>query len=830
MMQAVRRSRGVWLVLGLCVVPLAFGQDNTAEPQSGAEPQAAAGTGRVTLVDEIARQDALNWQRAMAKVNELTEGARAGVTASNFQDALRQADAALQTVEAARKYADPVAKYERARAAAVELQYEVNDAFDTYQREQAARERAEVIARAEQRIAEQESQKELKLQQLFEEVETLKKQQRFAEAADVLREILAIDPANAQAKNGLTWAQDLASYGQQFNAADNRTRLRARALTNAQTALDPIDSPVSYPENWLELSKRRSIDAPPDEQMMRIELDKSLDQPIDQLRIPESSFELVLEFLKETFQLNISADWRALEEQTDVTRDTIIDEIEVRGTTLRTLIQIIIDRASPIDRLGLDFRPGELVIVPFDSLTVYPRMYDVLPYIYVERPEIQDSGDVGGDASGGGGSQDIFGQDEEQDREQLIEDLELFEELFRTIIGPDNFPADAQILAVPESYLLVTQTYENHKKIEYFLRSSAGPFSGPGGSGKWQAAFEARFLTVTNNFLEEIGVDLDFVFNSGTAGFDSTGAVDPFTGARVLMPRQSSRAGFIPAVPALGTQLPQTVPSQPYTNAAFVPAAGGVLPQVSSMTPVPVQSNSINLADPLNLATGIPGSFSDITQPAMSIAGSFLDNLQVDFLIRATQADRRSSIVSAPRVTVTNGQSGAITFGRTQNFVSNLSATPDSNVVNTETETVDSGTRLVLSRVVISPDRKYVTTFIALTQSGDPILNTFDVSTAPRQTLILPDQERNQIITQASIPDGGTILLGGIKRVAEIEVDAGVPILSKIPVIKRAFTNTTTVKDTQTLLILIKSNIIIPQEAEQEAFPTLGTGRGLVGL
>jgi type II secretory pathway component GspD/PulD (secretin) len=47
-----------------------------------------------------------------------------------------------------------------------------------------------------------------------------------------------------------------------------------------------------------------------------------------------------------------------------------------------------------------------------------------------------------------------------------------------------------------------------------------------------------------------------------------------------------------------------------------------------------------------------------------------------------------------------------------------------------------------------------------------------------------------------------------------------VPILSKIPVLKRAFTNESTVKDTRTLLILVKAKIIIQKEAEDEAFPT----------
>ena len=73
------------------------------------------------------------------------------------------------------------------------------------------------------------------------------------------------------------------------------------------------------------------------------------------------------------------------------------------------------------------------------------------------------------------------------------------------------------------------------------------------------------------------------------------------------------------------------------------------------------------------------------------------------------------------------------------------------------------------------------------------------------------------------IPSGSmedTLLIGGQKLASETEVEAGVPILSKIPVLKRAYTSRTTVKDEQTLLILIKPKILIHSEQEQLSFPS----------
>ena len=70
--------------------------------------------------------------------------------------------------------------------------------------------------------------------------------------------------------------------------------------------------------------------------------------------------------------------------------------------------------------------------------------------------------------------------------------------------------------------------------------------------------------------------------------------------------------------------------------------------------------------------------------------------------------------------------------------------------------------------------------------------------------------------------------------VGETELEAGVPVLSKIPVLNRLFTNTSLSKDERTLLILVKPSIIIQREEEDTRFPGMldnpsefGIGQGL---
>ena len=78
-----------------------------------------------------------------------------------------------------------------------------------------------------------------------------------------------------------------------------------------------------------------------------------------------------------------------------------------------------------------------------------------------------------------------------------------------------------------------------------------------------------------------------------------------------------------------------------------------------------------------------------------------------------------------------------------------------------------------------------------------------------------PVVERVNILTTVSVPDGGTILLGGIKRLKEGRNMSGVPILNKIPYVSRLFKNTGVGRETESLMLMITPRIIIQEEEEE---------------
>ncbi len=106
----------------------------------------------------------------------------------------------------------------------------------------------------------------------------------------------------------------------------------------------------------------------------------------------------------------------------------------------------------------------------------------------------------------------------------------------------------------------------------------------------------------------------------------------------------------------------------------------------------------------------------------------------------------------------------------------------------------------------VSPDRKYVyldlqpqlarlralvpfTVSAVVTPVTTGVGTTVGTNQIVQGTLQLPTIDTTIVKTSVSVPDGATLLLGGQTLAGETEREQGVPILSKIPFLKRLFTN-----------------------------------------
>ena len=83
-------------------------------------------------------------------------------------------------------------------------------------------------------------------------------------------------------------------------------------------------------------------------------------------------------------------------------------------------------------------------------------------------------------------------------------------------------------------------------------------------------------------------------------------------------------------------------------------------------------------------------------------------------------------------------------------------------------------------------------------------------------TVQLPTFSYVTVTTTVSVPDGGTVLLGGIKRLSEGRNEFGVPLLNKLPYINRLFKNVGIGRETQSLMMMVTPRIIIQEEEEEK--------------
>jgi general secretion pathway protein D len=123
-------------------------------------------------------------------------------------------------------------------------------------------------------------------------------------------------------------------------------------------------------------------------------------------------------------------------------------------------------------------------------------------------------------------------------------------------------------------------------------------------------------------------------------------------------------------------------------------------------------------------------------------------------------------------------------------------------------------------------DRQFTFQGKKSTKTGTSILNPSNGLPSPGRnneeeivegiTVQQPSFSLTSVSTTVTVPDGGTILMGGIKRLSEERIEKGTPILSKIPYINRLFKNNAIGRDTETLMFTVTPRIIIPEEEEEQ--------------
>ena len=413
--------------------------------------------------------------------------------------------------------------------------------------------------------------------------------------------------------------------------------------------------------------------------------------------------------------------------------------------------------------------------------------------------------------------------------------------------------------------LVVSQTQEVHDKIADLLEQLRR-------LQDLQVTIEVRFITLADTFFERIGVDFDFNIQTGVnqplnmtaIPTQSNGSISPFSqGINAAQGGRSQTIGLDnsgnPGVALYQSNQGVGQGVGQGGNGQGGNGQTGITPTGQNFFSIPFRQNSFGSAT----VPSLPG----LPDPATSAANfgfAILSDIEAYFLIQAAQGNTRSNVMQAPKVTLFNGQQAFVSDTRQRPFVTAVvPVVGDFSAAQQPVITVLNEGTAVNVQAVVSNDRRFVRLTLVpfFSQIGRVEQFQFEGSRSTKSktsdeksgtdvkvpgadglvgltngvassgelelqsngtTIQLPEFLFTTVTTTVSVPDGGTVLLGGIKRLREGRNEFGVPILSKIPYINRLFKNVGLARTTDSLMLMVTPRIIIQEEEEEKL---LGTTR-----
>jgi len=383
-------------------------------------------------------------------------------------------------------------------------------------------------------------------------------------------------------------------------------------------------------------------------------------------------------------------------------------------------------------------------------------------------------------------------------------DFDSLIDLITSTVAPDTWgdaPGQGSIKEFATNLsLVISHTQDVHDQIADLLKQLRK-------LQDLQVTIEVRFITLNDNFFERIGVDFQFNIQSDT--------LNPNT-------QQPASGGTQRPTMTVGLQPPGATPFPNFT------------PDLS----IPFRQSSYAISTPTF------GQPVDVANFGFAI----LSDLEAYFLVSAAQGDRRSNVMQAPKVTLFNGQQATVSDTTQTPFViSVIPVVGDFAAANQPVIVVLSEGTFLSVQAVVSNDKRFVRLTVipffsnignvqeftfsgssttttntskpdSTTTGGDNSTAATDDSTTSSNgvTVQLPSFSFVTVTTTVSVPDGGTVLLGGIKRLSEGRNEFGVPILSKLPYINRLFKNVGIGRETESLMMMVTPRIIIQEEEEEK--------------
>lgn len=785
----------------------------------------ANGTGLDPLSAQMKRTQ-VQKEAALAEFNnQLTQAGRS-LDTGDTERARNLAAAARLTINS-NKNAFAESEVEGYNQQVADLLAKIAGTEDTLANQRAAAQARALADEAAKSEAQRLTEKERKIREAISRVRALQMDLKYAEALQVVDQLLYLDPINPAGlvlKDLLT--DQLISIESKRSIKTTWEKVAQHSLQNSSAMIPSLEL-IEYPSDWPAISNLRGEPLAFAESAENQRVNSLIATKKTPVKFNESPLESVVGFLQAVTLLNIDIDWASLE-SLSVAREKPVT-LNLTNVPIKTILDKVCEKVSPgtdiTQRVGWAVNDGVLTIAAEEALRKNTQLviYDIRDLLievpqYTNTPQFDLSQVLSSSSQGGGGGGQSPFQNQTQNQNQdlgrnrdgrIDQIIQLIQENVDSEGWKDMGGTTGSIQRLDGS-LIIVNTAKNHQAINGLLRQLREVRA-------MQINVESRILLVNQEFFEQIGFDIDVYLNANN---------NQVRTARAIAPTSQASDFFSNAKPNRIITSPNVVGSGTTTQGVVNPR---------SWSPIGVTQNSSTLASSLlsgQIESSTVAGTALSAAPALGIAGQFLDDVQVDFLIQATQADRRSVRLNAPRLTFTNGQQSNIYVVTQTAIVSDLqSVVSDSAASFDPTIGVVSEGVILAVEGTVSADRRYVTMNVQVSinkidgfqeRAVSAVVGGQLVSSASTESFIqLPTSTVTSVSSTVTVPDQGTIMMGGQRIKNEYEVEAGVPVLSKIPFINRLFSNRIKAKDEQTLLILMKPTILIQNEQEERNFPGL---------
>lgn len=186
--------------------------------------------------------------------------------------------------------------------------------------------------------------------------------------------------------------------------------------------------------------------------------------------------------------------------------------------------------------------------------------------------------------------------------------------------------------------------------------------------------------------------------------------------------------------------------------------------------------------------------------PGVGFNGALLSADVAEVVIQALQKDTRSSVLTRPSVLVNDNAEGELESKDTEPFES---VNANNQVATTSFGgELESGTKITVKPSISDGDFLKLEYSIKVSSFvGDRIVTSTGGTLPPGRT-------ENNIQSEVTIPDGHTIVVGGLTRVIDNETIQRVPLLGQIPIVEYAFSKRENTKREITIFVFLRPVIL----------------------